>query len=137
MDRELQGVVVFHNMHTLFVLKRELRQMVFQVGFHLPLRFHHEAQAPFVAGDSRQGADGKRAGIPERIQQALAVCELVQTMFAPHQVVVFFLGRALHTRAYLRQFGGQRLTLIQCLGAHLAGMIDAHQTRHLIPFILG
>ena len=53
--------------------------------------------------------------------------ELADTLFAPGQVVDFFLGGMLHGAAHLGQFGGQRLALVQRLGAHLAGVVDAHQ----------
>ena len=48
-------------------------------------------------------------------------------MLAPGQVVDLLLGGFLHRLADLGQLGGQRLALVQRLGADLAGVVDAHQ----------
>ncbi|MNO97124.1 hypothetical protein D3C76_888210 [compost metagenome] len=53
--------------------------------------------------------------------------QLAYALFAPGQVVDFFLGGVLHGFAYLGQFGGQCLALVQRLGADFAGMVDAHE----------
>jgi hypothetical protein len=53
--------------------------------------------------------------------------QLVNALFAPGQVVHFLLGGVLHGLAHVRQFGRQRLALIQRLGADFAGVVDPHQ----------
>ena len=42
-------------------------------------------------------------------------------------MIDLLVGGPFHALADVRQLGGQRLALIERLGAHLAGVVDAHQ----------
>ncbi|MNF82839.1 hypothetical protein D3C84_651500 [compost metagenome] len=68
--------------------------------------------------------------------------QLADTLLAPGQVIDFLIGGMLHGAAHVRQLGGQRLTLVQRLGAYFARVVDAHQAGdmprgRLIQFALG
>jgi hypothetical protein len=53
--------------------------------------------------------------------------QFLQPRLAPGQVVVFLAGGPFHAISHRIQPRGQRLPLIERLGAHLAGMVDSHQ----------
>jgi hypothetical protein len=53
-------------------------------------------------------------------------------MFAPGQVVEFFIGGLLHAVANLYPFCGERLTLIETLGTDFAGVVDTHQASNVL-----
>ena len=53
--------------------------------------------------------------------------QLANALFAPGQVVHFFLGGVFHGLAHFGQLGGQGLALVQRLGADFTGVVDTHQ----------
>src|SRR5690606_35025915 len=63
-----------------FIVAWQALQMAIQVCLHLALGLDHEAQAQAVADQTGRGADGEGAGIPERIEQAGAVAQLLQAV---------------------------------------------------------
>ncbi|MCY1403145.1 hypothetical protein D9M71_183120 [compost metagenome] len=101
--------------------------MFVQVFAHLVFRCRHEAQADFVADQAGHGANSERHAIKQRIEDAGVAAQLMDALFAPDQMIDFFFGGVFHGSTHLRQSGGQRLPLIQRLGADFAGMVDAHQ----------
>ena len=133
---DLVGLHPFQDSPGLEVLGRHLRQVPREMVFDLTFRFHHEAEAPLVPRQAGGGADRQGTGIPEGIEQAFAVPQLLDAALAPVQVIVFLLGRAGHAGAGLLQARGQGLTLVKALGTDLPGVVDAHQPRHVAPFPL-
>ena len=103
------------------------RQVTRQVLLDLALGFDDEAQAPGIAGTPGCQAERKGTGVPQRVEQAGPVAEFAQALLGPGQVVGFFARGRGHLRAQGRRARGQRLGLVQRLGADLAHMIDAHQ----------
>ena len=67
--------------------------MTFEMPFDLPLGLGDEAEAGAVADKAGERADGERAGIPERIQQAGAGAELLEAGLAPGEVIGLLAGR--------------------------------------------
>ena len=133
---DLVGLHPFQDRAALLIMGRDLGQMVVEMILDLTFGLDHEAETPFVARQTRQRAQREGAGIPERIEQALAVAEFLQPLFAPGQMVVLLLGRALQTLTGLGQLGGERLALIERLGTDLARVVDAHQACHMPTLIL-
>ncbi len=58
-----------------------------EMALDLALGLGHEAETDAIAQQRRGRADRKRAGIPERVQQARARAELAQARLAPGQMV--------------------------------------------------
>jgi len=112
----------------LFVLGRQLLQMFVQVLADLMLGRRYETKADLVADQPGNRADTERHAVKQWIQHAGVAAQLMDALFTPDQMIDLFFSRVLHGCAYLRQLGGQRLSLIQRLGADFAGMVDAHQT---------
>ncbi len=106
---------------------RDLFQVLIQMLAHLVFGSSDEAQADLVADQAGEGADTKRHAIEQRVEHAGVAAQLTDALFAPGQVVDFFLGGMLHGLAHLWQLGGQGLALIERLGADFTGMVDAHQ----------
>ena len=95
--------------------------------FHLALGLHHETQADAVACPPRSQADGKGAGIPERVQQTGPGAQIGQAVLGPGQVVGLLTPGRLHLGAQDRAAGGQRLGGIQRLGADFTDVVHPHQ----------
>ena len=95
--------------------------------FDLAFGFRHEPEARTVTEQSGERADGDRACVPERIQEARAGAELVQSVPAPGEVVTF-LGRSPdQRRARFGQSRGQGLSVVEALGGDFPGVVDPHQ----------
>ncbi len=109
----------------------DLFQMAIQVLLDLVLGLGDEAQADPVARAPRRPADGKRARVPERVEQAGTRAELAQPFGAPAKVVFFLARRLIHLGANLRRARGQLLGLVKGLRADLAHVVDAHEPSHV------
>ena len=80
------GLVLLHLIHDLPrppVLGGQAIQMRGEVLFHLPLRLDQEAQADLVSQQPGQAAEREGTAVPERVQQAGAVLEFIQTVARP------------------------------------------------------
>ncbi len=84
------------------------------------------APSPKVAATR---ADGERAGVPQRIEQAGSGPQLPQSLFTPPQVIGLFMRRLEQQFAGSRRASHQGLSVVQRLRRHLAGMIHTHQRR--------
>ena len=93
------------------------------------LGFRNKAQAPFIPQQASDGANRKRAAVPDRVEYAFVAAQFLDALFSPGQMVVFFQRGALHALSYSVQSRGERLSLIQCLGRDLAGVVYPHQCR--------
>ena len=106
---------------------RQFPQMLAEMRFHLPLGFDDKSQTDFVAHQRRRRADCETSRIPHGIEQTGAALQRIQSIGTPRQVIGFFLrsGKQLLAGGFVARDGG--LTGIQCLRAHFAGVIHAHQ----------
>ena len=134
---DLVGLHLLEDGARLLVVARDLGEVLVEMVLHLTLGLHDEAEAPFVAGQPGRRAHREGARIPQRVQETLAVPQVFQARGTPGEVIVFFLGGALQALARVRQLGGQRLTLIEGLGANLAGVVDPHQACDVPPLLVG
>src|SRR5579883_604343 len=75
------------------VAGRQGFQMFAQVRLDLTLGFDDEAKAHFVADQGGDSAEREAARIPERVEQAGAAVQRVETARAPSQMVGFFRRR--------------------------------------------
>ncbi len=80
-----------------------------------------------IAKRARQGAEGKGAQVPQRVQEAGAALQFLQALLAPGQMIDFLGGGFVHGRLHRRIACGKGLTLVQGLGGDLSGMVDPHQ----------
>jgi hypothetical protein len=111
-------------------------QMAVQVLFDLPFGLGHEAQADARTQPARKQPDAEGACIPKRVEQTGAVAQFLQSASRPGQVVGFLACRPLELALQSSIVRGQRLGVVQRLGAYLADMVDAHQ-RGRQPALLG
>src|SRR5712691_12088619 len=95
--------------------------------FDLTLGFGEKREVPLVAQRSGGSTDGKRAGVPNRVQQAEATPQLTNPVRAPREMIFLFLGRLQQSALRLLVARRQRLPLIKRLSAHLPDMIHAHK----------
>ncbi len=131
------GFVIVHLLQDLagaLVLGWQLLQMALQMGTDLVFGFLHKAQAPAVADNAGAGTNAKRHQIPQRIEKAGVAVQFIQTLLAPGQMILFFLGGNFHLAADARQPCGESLAGIQGLGADFAGVIHPHQAGHMAAF---
>ncbi len=103
---------------------------------HLILGGGDEAQADAVADQPGHCADAKRQAVEQRVEHARVAAQFADALLAPGQVIDLLVGGMLHGLAYLRQLGGQRLALIERLGADLAGVVDAHQAGDMAGLVV-
>jgi hypothetical protein len=103
------------------------------MAHHLALGFDDEAEAPAIAGEARDRADGEGAQIPQGIEPARPFAELLQALVAPAQVIALLPRGLLHGLALTRRARGHRLAVIERLGRHLARVIDAHEACGVTP----
>jgi len=87
----------------------------------------HEAEADCITGTPGDEPDAEGARIPERVEQALVGAEFAQALACPREMVGFFARGPFESAAQRRVARAQRLGAVECLRAHLADMIDAHQ----------
>ena len=136
------GVLLFVAAHLfqhragLGVCCRQLVQVLVQMAADLILGSRDEAQAQAIADQAGTGADPEGEAIEQRIEQARTLTQGADALLAPGQVIDLFVGRLLHFFAHFRQLGGQRLTLVQRLGADLAGVVDAHEAGRMTAFLV-
>ncbi|MNY23962.1 hypothetical protein D3C86_1576500 [compost metagenome] len=97
----------------------------------LALGLGDEAQAHAVTGATGQEADGERARVPDRVQQARTRAEFAQALGAPGEVVFLLARGGIHLRPHRRGARRDLLRLVQGLGADLADMVDTHQPGHM------
>lgn len=100
-----------------------------QVFGDLSLCLFDETERPAIAEGTAGGAHDVRARIPQRTQPARARAELAESLLAPGQVIEFFLGCVADLGLDVRVARDRRVSLVQSLGGHFAGVIDAHQAR--------
>ena len=111
------------------VLRREPREVAFQMLLDLALGLGQEREAPAIA--QRPGGDPhrERPAVPERVEQARPAAQFLDAIGAPREVVLLFARRLLEGVARCRIARGERLALVERLRAHLADVVDAHQRR--------
>src|SRR5690348_308435 len=97
------------------------------MGFHLALGLDHEPEAPAVAGQRGRRPDCEAARVPERVQEARAIVQFLQSPGAPSQMVGFLGGRGFKVRPRRGIARERGLPVVQRLRADLAGMVHAHQ----------
>ena len=95
----------------------------------MPRSVLDESQIHPVAGQACGDANRKRSGEPERIEQRNAVVQFRKARLRPGQVIFLLARGACEACADVGVAGYQRLRSIECLRAHLAGVVDAHQAR--------
>lgn len=123
---DLVSTHLFQNDSRFPVLRRQLIEMTIQMMLHLTLGFRHESKADTIADPASQPADGKRASVPQWIEQTGAGTDFVETFRAPAEMVLLFARRLRHRRTDLRRTRSQLLRLVKRLRTNLANMIDAH-----------
>ena len=96
----------------------------------------HEPEADLVVDGTRCCTEGEARHVEQRIEQAGIGIQLDESCIAPGQVVDLFLGGQLHLRARFGQTRREALTLIERLGTHLAGVIDAHQASGVLTLFV-
>jgi hypothetical protein len=74
------------------VLNRQLAEVMIKVRFDLSLGFGQKAQAPGVAQFASSDADGQRAKVPDRVQQACAPAQFNKAALGPGQMFGFLVG---------------------------------------------
>jgi hypothetical protein len=74
------------------VLNRQFAEVMIKVRFDLSLGFGQKAQAPGVAQSASSHADGQRAKVPERVQQACAAAQISKAALGPGQMFGFLVG---------------------------------------------
>ena len=73
------------------VIGRQPLKVALQVRLDLPFGFDHKAQAdPIPAQLARCKADGKGAGVPQRVEPAGAIAQFAQALLGPGQVIGLF-----------------------------------------------
>ena len=77
------------------VVRRQRLEVARQVLLDLALGLGEEGEVPAVAQRAGGRADGERAGVPERIEQARPAAELADALGAPGEVVLLLARRAL------------------------------------------
>ena len=100
-----------------------------EVLLDLPFGFGEESEIPAVAEQAGGGADGERARIPQRVEQAEPSIQLADALGAPGQVVLFLARCAIERLPRGRIARRERLPLIERLRANFADVVDAHQRR--------
>jgi hypothetical protein len=127
----MAGLVVAHLLDdcaAFRVARRKAVDMRREVLLDLALGFDDEAKIAAIASESGRDPDGERARVPERIEQRRPVVHLGEPSLRPRKVVLFLARRAIEARPDLGIARHQRLCRIERLCAHLAGMVDAHQS---------
>src|SRR5436190_16193557 len=105
------------------VRRWQLAEMTGEMLLDLSLGLGEERQVPAVAERASERADGERARVPQRIQQARSAAELADTLRAPGEMVFFFARGLLERRARVRIARRQRLALVERLRADLTDMV--------------
>ena len=100
-----------------------------EVFFHLAFGLGKESEIPAIAQRAGGRAHGEGSRVPERIEQARPAAELLDALGAPGEVVLLFQRRLLQRQPVAGLARGQRLALVERLGADLADVVDAHQRR--------
>jgi hypothetical protein len=116
---------------------RQSVEMAAEMPFHLSFSLGDEAKTGPVAYQSGQGSDAERARVPQWFEQAGPTPQFLETRFAPGKVIGLLARGIQHEIADFRVAGKHGLGVIQGLGGHLTGMIDAHQCGGLALFIRG
>src|SRR3981081_1219449 len=90
------------------VLCRQRLEMPGKMLFDLTLGFGEKRQIPLVAQCPGGGADGKRSGVPKRVQQAETTSQLANPVCAPREMVLLLPRRLLERASGLFIACGQR-----------------------------
>src|SRR6185503_3695111 len=106
---------------------RQRREVTREVLLDLALGLGEEREIPAIPGGAGGRADGQRARVPERIEQARPPAELADARGAPGEVVFLLARRALEGVSVLGAAGRQGLALVERLRADFAHVVDAHQ----------
>ncbi len=125
------GLLIAHGRNdraTTSIVGRQPVQVAVQVITNLPLGFCDEAETPFVADDATQCTHGERSGVPDRAKPTRPFTQLIETLFAPCEVIEFLICGLLHLRFDLTIARGNSMSLVETLCRDLAGVIDAHQS---------
>ena len=93
----------------------------------LAFGFGDETQADAWAQPAGEQPDAEGARVPQRVEQAGAVVQLLQPPSCPRQVVGLLARRRFELPLQRGIVGGQRLRVVQRLRADLADMVHAHQ----------
>src|SRR5207302_4783553 len=75
------------------VLRGQRLEMPGKMLFDLTLGFGEKREIPFVAQCPGGGPDGKRPGVPERVQQAETTSQLANPVCAPREMVFLLICR--------------------------------------------
>src|SRR5881394_1341117 len=113
------------------IIDRQSLEMTLQMPFDLALRFRHESKACRVSEDRGRRANAERSGIPERVQYARPGAQLFQSSLAPGEVIGLFPSGVEHEFPHFRPSREQRLSMVESLCGHLAGMVDPHESSGL------
>ena len=119
-----------------FIVYRKLVQVALQMAYDLAFGFFNETKTPVVSQSRRRQAHGERAREPEKVQPAGHRIELRKAFTAPTKMIAFLPGCFEHRQARSFISRQARLSDIERLGAHFAGMVHPHQAGG-VPFIPG
>jgi hypothetical protein len=108
-----------------------------EMAFDLPLGLDDEAQTCPITGQSRDGTDHEGAGVPQRIEQAGAGPEFLQSGGEPGEVIGFLLRGIEEELAGLLAAGNEGLAVVQTLRGDLTRMIDPHEGCRGSPVSVG
>ena len=91
----------------------------------LAFGFGDKAEAHIVADRAGDQSDQGAARVPERVEDAAAAAEFLETVSTPRQVVALFLGGLPQVLSGLRRTREYRLSVVECLCGDLSGVVDA------------
>lgn len=100
----------------------------------LPLSLCEKPQVPAIAEFPGNNTDRQGAEVPYRVEQTLAAAQLIDALLGPREMLGFFVGRVAQRFRDRWIALGQRLPLVERLGADLADMVHPHQTRDMCLF---
>lgn len=124
---DLIGLHLFEDRSAARIVRGQPVEMIRKMSLDLFFGLRHESETHAIAAETRDGTDGNRTRVPERIQQGRARTQLFQTVAAPGQVIAFFVGRVAECNTRLGGPGREGLALIEALGRDFPGVIDSHQ----------
>ena len=102
--------------------------MAVEMSADLFFGLRDETEAPAITKHAAGGAYRERACIPERTESARLGAEFGKPLFAPGEVIEFFVCRALHLGFEAGIAGNCGVTLIKPLRGHFTGMVNPHQS---------
>ncbi len=115
--------------------RRKSVEMTAKVSFHLTFGFGDKSKAGAIAHECRERADAKGPRVPQRLEHTGPAAQLAQPGFTPGEMIGFLARRIDHELPDLGIPGEEGLGVIQRLGGHFPGVIDAHQGGGLTLFV--